>query len=200
MLVVMPLDAQLKQLRSRLAHAAIVSENISETALMVKAVNREVGDIVIRTDGGEVTVSLGDHFHQHFDSSPTLAERTSDVLQFILDFVTGRSVLTITYVGTRRTTARLANPGTGQSTVIAYAMEERDSTSGARPSSANSTSQSTRSFKWTGPVSADVPPPLDDATSKLAQRLSQLTVDDMKQLADELARRFKEGKNEPENG
>src|SRR5687767_7169197 len=80
-----------RRVRRRLPDVHPREQFTDRLVVTVPALHPETGDIVARLDGDEVTVSLGEHFHCHFetyiDETGSLAERERLAAERAVDFI-----------------------------------------------------------------------------------------------------------------
>ena len=87
-------------------HKEEVTDRLEVT---VPAQSPDVGDIVARLDGDEVTISIGDYFHCHFSTflqeglSPAEAESEAarEAVEYIADFMADEVILRLHFTGGR---------------------------------------------------------------------------------------------------
>ena len=190
---------ELEQVRQRLVESGIDATETSASEITIHAVHKDVGDIVIRSEGGELIVCIGHQFHDHFAPDDDYREEADRLVEFLMDFVNDRIVLTIRYLGARAVTARVRNTETGQSSIIAFAAKRPSFLSRIVAPFAGR-QETSRSFKWSGPLSDGDSPELEegDDASGLAAKLAGLNADEMKGLADYLSQQLQESSEEPE--
>ncbi len=173
---------RLKKLRERLAQLGVATEQRGDSELVVRAVHDEVGDVVVRIQQTEVTVSIGKHFHCHFDIDDNATETWDDVSQFVADVVGDRIVMTVKYHGSKPVQARMDHNETGDSSLVVFASATKIfwlrvlSLFGGRR-------ETIRTFRWSGPFEVTSPLLDSEKTSELANKLSTLSPDQMKELA-----------------
>ena len=183
---------ELEDVRQRLRDLGIEIQEISANEFAIRAKAAEVGDIVAHFENGEFTARIGSIFHHHFDESWPAGAVADHVVEFVSDFISGRSVLTVWSVGSRPIAARVANRQTGrQATISLTAPAQRFWDHLLALFRRNR--QTIRSFKWTGEISNSDPDVADlhDETSQLARNVAKLSPDELKAVAAELSRRAK---------
>lgn len=102
-------QAFLNAFRSALPNVSHKEGVTDRLEVIIPARSPEVGDIVARLDGDEVTVSIGDYFHCHFSTfmleglSPDEAEREAarEAVEYIADFMADEVVLRLHFDGGR---------------------------------------------------------------------------------------------------
>jgi hypothetical protein len=79
--------------RDRLPDAAAIESFDDRLVVTIPAKHPATGDVVVRLDGDEVTISIGSHFHchfdVHFDEERPLTERERLAAIRAVDFITG---------------------------------------------------------------------------------------------------------------
>jgi hypothetical protein len=183
---------ELEDVRQRFRDLGIEIQEISANEFAIRAKAAEVGDIVAHFENGEFTVRIGSIFHHHFDENSLAGPAAEQVVEFVSDFISGRSVLTVWSVGSRPIAARVANRQTGrQATISLTAPAQRFW--GHLLELFRRNRQTIRSFKWTGEISNSDPDVADlhDETSQLARNAARLSPDELKAVAAELSRRAK---------
>lgn len=178
-----PLHPHLEQIQKQLAELDVVAERTGDSELIVRAHHEAVGDIVILAKDSEIIVSIGEQFHQHFSRHGDSTIGGDDVGQFVSDFVSDRIVLTVKFSDSRPTQARTSHSETGESFVVVFPTTERAS---SLDSQSTGPRESIHSFRWTGPVEVASPGPDDDGDADLAGTISQLSPNEMRELADYL--------------
>jgi hypothetical protein len=180
-------ERMLQELRRHLAQVGVDADDVSASAIAVRTVHNDVGDIVIQYDEGEFSVGIGPHYHQRFSSQGVSDTGLSDVVQFISDFVTDRSVLTIQHFGSKPATARIDNSETGESSIVVLPRRKRRFWALAL-SLLFTKRKSQKSYRWSGPVTQYLhhPTPDEPGMSKLAEQVSGLAADELKELANYL--------------
>jgi hypothetical protein len=99
--------AFLDEFRRMLPIAAHKEEITDRLEVTIPSIHPEVGDIVARLDGDEITVSIGQHFHCHFStylqdrSSADNVERATarEAVEYIADFMAGDVILRLQFEG-----------------------------------------------------------------------------------------------------
>ena len=185
----------LNQLTERLTQLGVATEQRGDSEIAVRAVHDAVGDIVIRIEETEVTVSIGKHFHRHFNIDDKATEACYDVSQFVADVVGDRIVLTVKYYGSKPIHARIDHTETGESSMVVFAATKNTFWSRAL-ALFGGRRQIIQSFQWSGPVEPACPHPDSEETSELANRLSQLSPDQMNELASYLSKKANASSNE----
>jgi hypothetical protein len=181
----------IEELRQRLAAVGVTAEEVSPSAITVRAIHDAVGDITIEYGEGEFTIKIGSHYHKHFDSQGDTSMELDNITNFISDFVTEHSIFTIQCRGSEVVTARLDNTKSGEYSVLALCRGKQSCWSRIA-SLFRANHKSAQSFKWSGPVPLFHPHhSMDDINmQKLAEAASQLSADEMGDLVSELEKRF----------
>lgn len=192
------MQRELARVKERLSELGIETQGDSGSEIVIPALRREVGDVVICVDSNEFIVRVGTHFHHHFEVSDDSPDGLAELVQFVADFVNDHSVLTLRYAGSRLATAQVKNVETGQTSVVAYPRPCRSLLSRVFEAFRDR-SENTRSFRWLGPVSDPNSPSstATDGTSTLARQVANLNPDELKALAVYLAKRAHSGDDQP---
>lgn len=187
------MHGELEQVNHRLVNSEIDAFDASGSEITISALHKEVGDIVIRSENGQLVLEIGSHFHEHF--GPAESQEAADrLVEFVTNFVNDRIILTIGYLAARPATARVEHTETGQLSTIAFATPKPSVLSRVL-APFRGRQETYRSFKWSGPLcgddSAEIPE--HDEASELATRLAGLNADDMRELAEYLAQQQRTG-------
>jgi len=99
--------ALIDEFRRMLPSAGRKEEITDRLEVTIPSIHPEVGDIVARLDGDEITVSIGEHFHCHFStylqdslSSDEVERATArEAVEYIADFMAGDMILRLQFKG-----------------------------------------------------------------------------------------------------
>ncbi len=177
---------QAEEVRRYLSAAGVDARLVSPSEIAVPAAHEEVGDIVLRWDGAEVTIDIGRHFHAHFESDETGPPASEHIAGFILEFMAGRSVLTAAYSGSHLLWSRVKHLESGSEWVVGFPAERLGILARVlrwiKPPR-----ERTCSFRWSGPMaSADAGQMEISAGAEAMAKLSKLTPEELGQLVDVL--------------
>src|SRR5882724_5592448 len=97
--------ALIDEFRRMLPSAGRKEEITDRLEVTIPSIHPEVGDIVARLDGDEITVSIGEHFHCHFStylqdslSSDEVERATArEAVEYIADFMAGDMILRLQF-------------------------------------------------------------------------------------------------------
>ena len=182
-------EQHIEEIFDALVKVGISAEKTSAYEILIRGVSSEVGDISIELSSDEWILRIGCFFHRHFSAAINRAPETEQLIQTVTDFVRNRSLLTLTYSGKRPVTARLKNLDTGESSIVAL-PSNRCWWSPLLSPFVNRR-ESTRSFRWLGPVSESGLPDSEEGCdeSTLAAKIAGLSPDQARQLAEYLSQK-----------